>query len=71
MKGYFIYDDQKISYNISDEDKNTICKRLIKYYSTHLWFGEGIHQDDDSLIDAPNVLSDICDNIINFKEEDI
>jgi len=58
-----------ISYVITDEQKDRIVKRLIEYYSTHIYFGEGIHQDDDSIIDAPSVLSDICDNIIEFKQE--
>jgi len=57
-----------ITYDISDEQKDKIVNRLIAYYSTHLYFGEGIHQDDDSIIDAPSVLSDICDDIIEFKE---
>jgi hypothetical protein len=59
-----------ISYEITDDQKDKIIERLINYYSTHLYYGEGIHQDDDSIIDAPYVLSDICDDIIAFKTED-
>lgn len=71
MKGSFKKDEYVISYDINDKQKNEIVKRLIKYYSTHLWFGEGIQQDDDSIIDAPSVLSDICDDIIEFEEKEL
>lgn len=70
IKGSFTkYGDTLVNYEIADEQKDKIVERLIKYYSTHCYFGEGIHQDDDSIIDAPSVLSDICDNIIEFKSE--
>lgn len=72
IKGLFTkYGDTLVNYEITDEQKDKIVERLIKYYSTHCYFGEGIHQDDDSIIDAPSVLSDICDNIIEFKSEEI
>ena len=57
-----------IEYTISDEQQAKIVARLMEYYSSHHHFGEGIHQDDDSIMEAPSVLSDICDNIIEFKE---
>lgn len=66
IKGSFGHDDI-ITYDITDEQKDKIINRLIEYYSTHSHIGEEIHQDDDSIIDAPSVLSDICDNIIEFK----
>ncbi len=68
IKGSFKKYDSVITYEITDEQKDKIVKRLIKYYSKHCHFGEGIHQDDDSIIEAPSVLSDICDDIIKFKE---
>ena len=67
IKGSFEKYGDTITYDITDEQKDKIIARLIQYYSTHCHFGEGIHQDDDSIIDAPYVLSDICDNIIQFK----
>jgi hypothetical protein len=69
IKGSFEKYGDTISYEITDEQKDKIVERVIKYYSTYSHFGEGIHQDDDSLIEAPNVLSDICDDIIEFKEK--
>ena len=72
IKGFFVANgDTIINYEITDEQKDKIVERLIEYYSTYLWFGEGIHQDDDSLIEAPSVLSDICDCIIKFKREEV
>lgn len=72
IKGQFEKYGDVIKYNISDEQKDKIIHRLIEYYADpkHCHFGEDIHQDDDSIIDAPSVLSDICDNIIQFKTDD-
>jgi hypothetical protein len=70
MKGSFKNNGTEISYDITDEQKDRIVERLLEYYSTYCYFGEAIHQDDDSIIEAPTVLSDICDNIINFEVED-
>lgn len=67
ITGSFKKYDSIITYDITEEQKDRIVARLIEYYSTHLHFGEGIHQDDDAIIEAPSVLSDICDNIIEFK----
>ncbi len=61
---------KKVSYEVTDEQKDQILKRLMEYYSEHCHFGEGIHQDDASIIEAPTVLSDICDDILEFQEED-
>ena len=68
IKGSFEKYGNKISYEITDEQKDMIVGKLLDYYSTHCHYGEGIHQDDDSIIEAPCVLSDICDNIINWVE---
>lgn len=65
------YGDQVIEYCITDSQKDKIVERLLEYYKEHCHFGEGIHQDDDSIIEAPSVLSDICDNIIEFKESEV
>ena len=69
ITGHFLEYGDKVSYNITDEMKDKIVERLLKYYSTHCWFGEGIQQDDKSIIDAPDVLSDIADDIIKFQAE--
>jgi hypothetical protein len=73
IKGQFIkYGSTKYSYEITEEQQRKITERVLEYYADkrHCCFGEGIHQDDDSIINAPSVLSDICDNIIEFKEVD-
>jgi hypothetical protein len=71
IKGSFKKYNDEVSYEITDEQKDKILERLIKYYSTHIYFGEGIMQDDDSIIDAPEVLADICDDIIVFKTKEL
>lgn len=72
IKGSFIkYGNVKVSYEITDETKDKIIERLIQYYSEHLWYGEGIHQNDDAQIEAPIVLSHICDVIIQFEEGEL
>lgn len=70
IKGSFETLCQIVSYDITEEQQAKIIERLMKYYSTHAYIGEVIHQDDDSIIEAPSVLSDICDDIIEFKETD-
>jgi hypothetical protein len=70
ISGHFIkYGDTIVSYEITNEVKNAIVERLLEYYQKYDHIGEGIHQDDDSIINAPSVLSDIADNIICFKTE--
>jgi hypothetical protein len=72
ITGSFVkYGDTKVSYNITDEMKDKIIARLLKYYQEHLHTGEGISQDDDSIIEAPSVMSDIADDIIKFEESEI
>lgn len=71
ITGSFKDNDVIVTYDISDEQKDMIITRLIEYYSTNGYIGEVIHQDDDAIIDAPSVLSDICDNIIEFKTTNI
>lgn len=53
---------------LSQEQKDAIVDRVMKYYEDHdCVFGEGLHQSDDCIIDAPGVLSDILDNIVKFE----
>lgn len=61
FKGY------SVDYECSDEVKDAIFERVIQYFIEHeVFHGESIHQMDNPIIDAPNVMSDICDNIIKF-----
>lgn len=53
-----------------------ICEKVFdylieNYYCMQKSFsGEVIMQDDDSIIEAPHILSKIADNIIKFKTRD-
>ena len=72
IKGSFQPDDDVlVSYEITDEQKDRIIERLLKYYKKHAYIGEVIFQDDDSIIYAPDVLADICDDIIVFKHKEL
>jgi hypothetical protein len=69
--GSFTKNDKTISYEITDEQQRKIIDRLIQYYAApnHSHNGDGILADeDDSMYQSPDVLADICDNIIEFKE---
>ena len=59
--------DVVVKYKITEDMQEAIVKRLLKYYKKNQHDGEGIYQDDDSIIDAPIVLSDIADDIIEFQ----
>lgn len=63
-------DDWEVSFNDDSETRHKIYNKLLEWYLSHCISGEGIQQDDDSIIDAPNVLSDIADDIFCFKVED-
>lgn len=65
-----IVGDLTIQYKDDDDIKQKVFDRVIKYFVDHQSFhGEVIHQNDDCIIDAPSVLSDIADNIIHFEVE--
>jgi hypothetical protein len=53
-----------------DEDlKDKVFERVMEYIIKHEAFcGESIHQSDKPILDAPNVMSDIVDNILNIEE---
>ncbi len=62
------FDDYTVTYEDSQEIKDKVFERVMEYYRKHEQFiGEGIMQCDDPIIDAPNVLADIADDIIQFK----
>lgn len=59
--------EYSLKYLYSDEVKNKIFKRLMRYYNKYeAYDGETIMQSDDPQIYAPEVLSDIAENIIEF-----
>ena len=66
-----VYEDFIVSYDDSDEVKNAVFERVMAYFIEHQAFhGESIHQMDNTIIDAPSVMSDICDDIIKFDVVD-
>lgn len=71
IKEFILYDgDLKVQIEITEEKKNAIVDRILEYCKKHDCIsGETLHQDDDCIIYAPDVLSDIIDNILQPKEE--
>jgi hypothetical protein len=60
--------DLKVKVDITDEKKDKIIERILQYCKENNCInGETLHQSDNCLLDAPNVLSDIIDNIISFE----
>ncbi len=66
----FKYNDSIVKCDLTEDKIVKIINRLMEYYEKHGYIGEVIHQDDDAILEAPSVLSDICDDIIEFKSED-
>lgn len=67
MREINIYDD-KVLINDSQDEKELIFERIVKYMEDNNCFsGESLHQDDECLISAPDVLSDIIDDILKPK----
>lgn len=65
---YDLYEASTVIVEIDDFKKNEIIEALLNYYNDHsCWYGEVLSQDDNALIDAPVVLSEILDNIIQPK----
>lgn len=63
-----IFKGYSVDYECSDEVKDAVFERVVQYFIEHeVFHGESIHQMDNPTIDAPNVMSDICDNIIKFE----
>lgn len=62
--------DSIITFNADEATKQAVFDRVLAYYVAHdQFFGEGIHQCDETIIDAPNVMSDIADNVLKFQVE--
>lgn len=57
-------------YSDDDATKQAVFDRVLAYYKKHeVFHGESIHQMDNPIIDAPDVMSDIAENILRFKVE--
>lgn len=62
--------DAILTYEETDEIKQQIFDRVMKYFLEHnSFYGESIMQSDNPIIDAPNVLAEIADDIMKFKVE--
>lgn len=59
--------DYLYEFNETAELKELVYQKVLNWFKEHNSFhSETIMQNDDTLIDAPELLSDICDNF-NFK----
>ena len=57
-----------VTYNSGNETKQKVFDRVIQYMKKNSAFsGETIQQCDNCLLEAPNVLSDIVDNILGCE----
>ena len=68
QESFKIYDEYEATFTLTQAKREAVIKRILDYMIKHdCTCGETLHQSDDCLIDAPNVLSDIIDNILEVK----
>lgn len=64
---YVVLSDSSVVFKDNQKIRDAVFIALIDWYFKHQSFsGEEIIQCDGPLIDAPNVLADIADDIIKF-----
>jgi len=70
MEEFLLYNgDLKITYEITDEKKNKIINKIIEYVKKNdCTDGEHLFQDDNCLLDAPELVSDLLD-VFEFNSE--
>ena len=62
------YEDYEVEYADNEEIKQQVFDRLIKYFNDCQSFsGESIMQCDNAIIEAPNAMADIADEILKFN----
>jgi len=68
-KKFKIYDgDATVKYEETEEKKQELWDAFIKWCKEHgATCGEILSQDDNCIIDAPDFMSDVLDNIVKFK----
>lgn len=67
----FKFEDYVVKYQATNEIKDAVFNAVLKYFKDHQAFsGEVIMQNDDCVIDAPEVMSSIADDIIKFEVVD-
>jgi len=74
MKREFeIYDGCiKVSTDITDKKKDDVINAILNWCEEHNCSnGETLHQNDNCIIDSPDLISHIIDNILKFEEYEI
>jgi hypothetical protein len=62
------FDDYTISYSDTPEMHKAVFDAVMKYFNDHQsYHAEVIMQSDNCIIDAPEVMAIIADNVIKFK----
>ena len=64
------FDDFTLTYKDDQKTRDAVFERLLAWFFKHKSFsGESIMQSDAPQIEAPVLLSDIADDIIEFDED--
>ena len=62
------HEDFAIEFHETPELKEKVYQAVLDYYKKHqAYAGEVIMQDDNCIINAPEVLANIADDIFKFK----
>ena len=57
----------KVTYDDSEQAKQSVFDAVLAFFFKHEQFsGEGIQQCDEPITEAPNLLSDIADDILKM-----
>lgn len=61
-------DERIVTFQVNQEVKDAVFARVLEFFEEQDQFsGEGLHQSDNCLIEAPSVMSDIADKILKFN----
>jgi hypothetical protein len=68
-KEFKIYDgDVIVNVEITEEKKDKVFNEILKWCEKYNCVnGEKLHQNDNCIIESPSLISDIIDNIMDFK----
>jgi len=68
IEKFKIHGNIDVTVNITQEKKDAILERILQYCKDENCVdGETLHQSDECILNAPDVLSDIIDNILKFE----
>lgn len=60
--------DYTVEYKDDPATKDAVFNAVLEFFKKHDKFcGDSISQSDGPIVDAPNLLCDLADNIIGFK----